>query len=77
MRTLFKGGTVVNGAGMKRADLLIDGEKVVGLGRNLKAEADQTVDVSGCAIVTTSKAWSRLQAIMLLCFDRLVARLIM
>ena len=50
MRTLFKGGTVVNGAGMKRADLLIDGEKVVGLGRNLKAEADQTVDVSGCLL---------------------------
>ena len=28
MKTLLKGGTVVSGAGMKRADVLIDGEKV-------------------------------------------------
>lgn len=50
MRTLFKGGTVVSGAGMKRADLLVEGEKVVELGRNLSAEADSIVDVSGCLL---------------------------
>ncbi|WP_298017584.1 dihydropyrimidinase [uncultured Dysosmobacter sp.] len=50
MRTLFKGGTVVSGAGMKRADLLADGEKIVSLGRNISAEADSIVDVSGCLL---------------------------
>ena len=38
MRTLLKGGTVVSGAGMKRADLLVDGEKVAALGRNLRQD---------------------------------------
>ena len=50
MRTLFKGGTVVSGAGMKRADLLADGEKIVSLGRNISAEVDSIVDVSGCLL---------------------------
>ena len=50
MRTLFKGGTVVSGSGAKRADLLIEGEKVVELGRNLKTEADKVVDVAGCLL---------------------------
>ena len=50
MRTLFKGGTVVSGSGAKRADLLIEDEKVVELGRNLKTEADKVVDVAGCLL---------------------------
>ena len=50
MRTLFKGGTVVSGSGMKRADLLVEGEKITGLGRNLGAEADRIVDVEGCLL---------------------------
>ena len=29
MRTLLKGGSVVSAAGVKRADVLIDGEKIV------------------------------------------------
>ena len=48
MRTLFKGGTVVSGTGMKRADLLVEGEKIVESGKNLKTDADRVVDVSGC-----------------------------
>ena len=48
MRTLFKGGTVVSGTGTKRADLLIENEKIVESGRNLKADADKVVDVTGC-----------------------------
>ena len=47
MRTLFKGGTVVSGTGTKRADLLIENEKIVESGRNLKADADKVVDVTG------------------------------
>ena len=50
MRTLFKGGSVVSGNGAKRADLLVEGEKVVALGRNLKVEADHIVDVEGCLL---------------------------
>lgn len=48
MRTLFKGGSVVSGGGARRLDLLAEGGKVAALGRNLKEEADQVVDVSGC-----------------------------
>ena len=48
MRTLFKGGTVVSGGGVRRGDLLVENEKVAALGRNLKAEADRVIDVSGC-----------------------------
>ena len=50
MRTLFKGGSVVSGSGAKRADLLIEDEKVIAVGRNLKASADRTVDVEGCLL---------------------------
>ena len=50
MRTLFKGGSVVSGKGVRRADLLVEGEKVVSLGRGLKAEADRIIDVAGCVL---------------------------
>ena len=50
MRTLFKGGSVVSGRGVRRADLLVEGEKVVSLGRGLKAEADRIIDVAGCVL---------------------------
>ena len=49
MKKLLKGGTVVSGTGMKRADLLIENEKIVGVGRKLDADEEtQVVDVSGC-----------------------------
>ena len=50
MRTLFKGGSVVSGKGVRRADLLVEGEKVVSLGRGLKTEAGRVVDVGGCVL---------------------------
>ena len=50
MRTLFKGGTVVSGTGTKRADLLVENEKIVESGKNLKTDADRVVDVSGCLL---------------------------
>ena len=50
MRTLFKGGSVVDRKGVRRADLLVEGEKIVSLGRGLKAEADRTVDAEGCVL---------------------------
>lgn len=50
MRTLFRGGTLVSGSGAKRADLLIEDEKVLEIGRNLKSDADTVVDVTGCIL---------------------------
>ena len=50
MRTLFKGGTVVSGTGTKRADLLVEDEKIVEAGKNLKTDADRVVDVTGCLL---------------------------
>ncbi len=50
MRTLFKGGSVASGRGVRRADLLVEGEKVSALGRGLKAEADRIIDVGGCVL---------------------------
>ena len=50
MRTLFKGGSVVSGSGARKADLLIEHEKVIAVGRNLKVTADRTVDAEGCLL---------------------------
>ena len=50
MRTLFKGGTVVSGMGTKRADLLVENEKIVETGKNLKTDVDRVVDVTGCLL---------------------------
>ena len=49
MRTLLKGGTVVSGAGQKRSDVLMEGEKILRVGRDLEG-GDQTVDVTGCLL---------------------------
>lgn len=45
-KILFKGGSLVSAKGVRRADLLVSGEKIVAVGRHLSADA-QTVDVSG------------------------------
>ena len=45
MRTLFKGGTVITGRGPKRADVLIEGEKVRQIGRLILMPADRTVEI--------------------------------
>lgn len=47
MKTLLKGGTVISGTGVRRADVLMEGEKIVKIGRSLPADADRTIDVSG------------------------------
>lgn len=47
MKTLLKNGTVVSGDISVREDVLIDGEKIVKVGRNLEAEDAQVVDVNG------------------------------
>ena len=46
-KQLFRGGTVVSGTGCQKADVLAEGEKITAVGRNLKAEDAETVDVTG------------------------------
>ena len=50
MGTLLKGGSVVSAAGVKRADVLIDGEKIVKVGRSVRGDADTVVDVEHCLL---------------------------
>ena len=50
MRTLLKGGSVVSASGVRRADVLLEDEKILALGRNLAEEADAVTDVSGCLL---------------------------
>ena len=45
-KILLKGGTLVSSKGLKHADVLISGEKIVAVGRRLSADA-AVVDVSG------------------------------
>ena len=45
-KVLFKGGTVVSSKGIRHADVLVSGEKIVAVGRRLTADA-QEIDVSG------------------------------
>ena len=47
MKTLLKGGTVINAAGKQNADVLIEGEKIVAVGADLNADGCKVVDVSG------------------------------
>ena len=47
MKRLLKGGTVVSSRGMRRADVLIENEKIVKVGRGLSASDAQVEDVSG------------------------------
>ncbi len=47
MRTLIKGGTIVNADGMARADVLVDGERIVLIGETLEVAADRTIDATG------------------------------
>src|SRR6476660_3329682 len=51
MRTLIKGGTIVNADATSRADVLVDGEKIALIGSDLAASADRTVDASGKWII--------------------------
>ncbi len=47
MRTLIKGGTIVNADATGAGDVLVDGERIALIGESLDVEADQTIDASG------------------------------
>ncbi len=47
MRTLIKGGTIVNADATTEADVLVDGERIALIGSDLEVEAERTVDAGG------------------------------
>lgn len=47
MKYLLKNGTVISGTEMKKADILIQDEKIAEVGKNLKAEDARVLDVTG------------------------------
>ena len=47
MRTLIKGGTIVNADASTDADVLVDGERIALIGESLDAQADRTIDATG------------------------------
>ena len=46
-KLLFRGGTVVSGAGCAEMDVLVEGEKIAAVGRDLKTADAKWIDVSG------------------------------
>lgn len=46
MKKLLKGGDVVTSKGTKKVDVLVNGEKIIGIGNNLKVDSAQVIDVS-------------------------------
>ena len=47
MKYLFKNGTVVSGRGTRRADVLVENEKILQVGRNLSDPLVRAIDVTG------------------------------
>lgn len=47
MRTLLRNGTIVNAGGRRRADVLVDGERVAAIAPDPGAGADRVIDASG------------------------------
>ncbi len=51
MRTLVQGGHVVTSLGARRADVLVDGERIAQLGLGLEVTPDRTIDATGCLVL--------------------------
>ena len=47
MRYLLKNGTVVSAEQSVQADVLIEGEKIIGVGKGLDENGAEVIDVSG------------------------------
>src|SRR5688500_11947192 len=47
MRTLIKGGTIVNADVSTAADVLVDGERIALIGQSLDVQSDRTIDAAG------------------------------
>ena len=55
MKTLIKDGSVVTMdpklGELERGDVLVENDKIVAVGRNLRADADRTIDASGMVVM--------------------------
>jgi dihydropyrimidinase len=51
VRTLIKGGTIVNADSTLEADVLIDGERIAAVGNGLDVAVDRTIDAAGKWII--------------------------
>jgi dihydropyrimidinase len=47
MRTLIRGGTIVNADSTTAADVLVDGERIALIGESLEVTADRTIEAAG------------------------------
>ena len=47
MKTLFKGGTLITAQGPRKADMLVEGEKIARIGRKLSVPGAAVIDVTG------------------------------
>ena len=47
MRTLIKGGTIINAESTVVADVLVEGEEIALIGKDLDVQADKVIDASG------------------------------
>ena len=56
MKRLFKGGTVVSGERMQELDLLVKGEKILAVGKDLSFR-DAEIDNSGTVEDTAAAIW--------------------
>jgi dihydropyrimidinase len=50
-RLLIRGGTLVDLAGVRRGDVLVDGERIAGVGPDLEAADAESVDASGALVI--------------------------
>ena len=50
MRTRIVNGTVVNGCGSVKADVLVEADRIVALGPDAAQEADRILDAEGCLL---------------------------
>ena len=51
MGIVLYGGTIVTAVDVYQADVRIEGEKIVAIGRNIKQPADQVINVDGCFLL--------------------------
>lgn len=50
MKKLIKNGTIATAADTYQADILIDGERIAAIGRNLQDEGAEIIDAKGCYV---------------------------
>lgn len=46
-KLLFRGGMVISGSSSEKLDVLVEGEKIGAVGKDLEADGAEVVDVSG------------------------------